>query len=140
MIYIPFLETNGRLESDIRCLSSSANTQVYLQELENALLRDRHSLVQFYDTGLNYTDICMPFFHRATLNMASLPPLLTLAICSIGAYLSDESGAREIGQLIHSHAWHQTFIVSCCSTGILFVVIIGGVILILASVFQTRPR
>jgi hypothetical protein len=82
-----------------------------LQALGDDFLGDRHSLLRLFHVGLDYADICMPIFHRHTLNLASMTTLLFLTICSLGAQVSDEYGAREIGQSIHSHVWRKTFIV-----------------------------
>jgi hypothetical protein len=81
------------------------------QELGNNILGDRLSLLRLYQLGLDYMDICMPFLHHPTLDMSSLPSLLVLAICSLGACISDEYDAREIGRMIHSHVWSKTFMV-----------------------------
>ncbi|KAH8799764.1 fungal-specific transcription factor domain-containing protein [Xylogone sp. PMI_703] len=77
--------------------------------LANDFLGDRLSLFRLFHLGLDYTEICMPFFHQPTLKMATLPPLLILAICSLGARVSDDYHARETGQLIHSHVWRRIF-------------------------------
>ncbi|KAG0649311.1 Nicotinate catabolism cluster-specific transcription factor [Hyphodiscus hymeniophilus] len=85
--------------------------KIHNQELSNDFLGDHHSMIRLFDKGLDYTDICMPIFHRPTLSIASLAPLLFLSICSLGAHVSNEYGARETGQLIHSHVWQKTLIV-----------------------------
>ncbi|RFU29581.1 hypothetical protein B7463_g6767, partial [Scytalidium lignicola] len=78
--------------------------------LANDFLGDRQSLFRLCHRGLDYTEICMPFFHQPTLKISLLPPLLILAICSLGARVSDDYHARETGQLIHSHVWRRIFI------------------------------
>jgi hypothetical protein len=85
--------------------------KTHIQELVNDHLGDPISLFRLYQLGLDYTDITMPFFHRATLDLASLPPLLILTLCSLGACVSDEYGAHGTGQLMHSHVWRRVLTV-----------------------------
>jgi hypothetical protein len=85
--------------------------RIHFQDLSNDFLGDEHSLLRLFHAGLDYADICMPIFHRHTLTIASLTPLLFLAICSLGAHVIDEYGARDTGKMIHSHVWQKTFIV-----------------------------
>ncbi|OBT73201.1 hypothetical protein VF21_08720 [Pseudogymnoascus sp. 05NY08] len=72
-------------------------------------LGDRVSLLQLYNHGLDYSNLCMPFFHRSTLKLETLPPQLILTICSLGACTNDDETIRETGKAIHTHVWRQTF-------------------------------
>lgn len=54
----------------------------------------------------------MPFFHRPTLKLDTLPPQLILTICSLGACTSADETIRETGKAIHTHVWRQIFLVS----------------------------
>lgn len=58
--------------------------------------------------ALDYCDIYMPFFHRPTLNLSRSPPVLLLALCSLGAFLSKTQEYYEVGKLLHRHVWSQT--------------------------------
>lgn len=58
--------------------------------------------------ALDYCDIYMPFFHRPTLNLSRSPPVLLLALCSLGAFLSRTQEYYEVGKLLHRHVWSQT--------------------------------
>jgi hypothetical protein len=82
-----------------------------MQELVNDHLGDPLSLFRLCHLALDYTDITMPFFHRATLKLASLSPLLILTLCSLGACVSNEYGAHGTSQLINSHVWRRVFTV-----------------------------
>ncbi|OBT65092.1 hypothetical protein VE03_05224 [Pseudogymnoascus sp. 23342-1-I1] len=81
-----------------------------LPVLTKLYLGDRVSLLQLYNHGLDYSNLCMPFFHRPTLNLENLPPQLILTICSLGACTSDDEAIRETGKAIHTHVWRQTFL------------------------------
>ncbi|KFY48609.1 hypothetical protein V495_01190 [Pseudogymnoascus sp. VKM F-4514 (FW-929)] len=81
-----------------------------LPDLTKLYLGDRASLLQLYNQGLDYSNLCMPFFHRPTLNLETLPPQLILTICSLGACTSVDENTRETGKAIHTHVWRQTFL------------------------------
>lgn len=72
-------------------------------------LGDNVSLLQLFRCGLDYLDICMPFFHRQTLKFSSLSALVILAVCSLGAYLSPIPGAHYTGKLLHKHVLRRTY-------------------------------
>ncbi|KFY06445.1 hypothetical protein V491_08624, partial [Pseudogymnoascus sp. VKM F-3775] len=81
-----------------------------LPDLPKRYLGDRVSLLQLYNHGLEYSNLCMPFFHRPTLKLETLPPQLILTICSLGACTSGDEMIRETGKAIHTHVWRQTFL------------------------------
>ncbi|OBT56684.1 hypothetical protein VE04_03559 [Pseudogymnoascus sp. 24MN13] len=81
-----------------------------LPDLAKLYLGDRVSLLQLYNHGLDYSNLCMPFFHRPTLKLETLPPLLILTICSLGACTNNDDAIRETGKAIHTHVWRQTFL------------------------------
>ncbi|KFY64612.1 hypothetical protein V496_03149 [Pseudogymnoascus sp. VKM F-4515 (FW-2607)] len=83
---------------------------VELPGLTKLYLGDRVSLLRLYNHGLDYSNLCMPFFHRPTLELETLPPQLILTICSLGACTSDDEAIRETGKTIHTHVWRQTFL------------------------------
>lgn len=80
------------------------------QDIANDFLGDKQSLFRLFQLGLDYSEICMPIFHLPTLKLSTLPAPLILAICSLGACVSDDRHARETGQLIHSHVWRRMFL------------------------------
>ncbi|KFY33449.1 hypothetical protein V494_07621 [Pseudogymnoascus sp. VKM F-4513 (FW-928)] len=81
-----------------------------LPDLTKLYLGDRVSLLQLYNYGLDYTNLCMPFFHRPTLRLDTLPPQLVLTICSLGACTNEDEAIRETGKAIHTHVWRQTYL------------------------------
>ncbi|EZF25886.1 hypothetical protein H112_01899 [Trichophyton rubrum D6] len=80
----------------------------HCSDLLNTPLKDHIRMNQILRWALDYCDIYMPFFHRPTLNLSRSPPVLLLALCSLGAFLSRTQEYYEVGKLLHRHVWSQT--------------------------------
>ena len=83
-----------------------------LQEMATLTFCNNKSLEWLFSLGLEYADVCMPFFHRPTILISSLPTLLVLAICCLGSFLFDDPESLELGALLHKHIWRSVFLVS----------------------------
>jgi hypothetical protein len=73
-----------------------------------SVLNDPSKILNALSLALDYCNVYMPLFHRSTLVLPSYHPLLLLALCGLGAFLSGTPGAYESAKMIQKHVWQQS--------------------------------
>lgn len=73
-----------------------------------SVLNDPNKILNALSLALDYCNVYMPLFHRPTLVLPSYHPLLLLALCGLGAFLSGTPGAYESAKMIQKHVWQQS--------------------------------
>ena len=53
----------------------------------------------------------MDFFHRPTLDLSTMQPVLLLAVCNLGLFLTEVPEAYETGKILHAYLWKTIFAV-----------------------------
>ncbi|KAL1957269.1 hypothetical protein VTO42DRAFT_6175 [Malbranchea cinnamomea] len=71
-------------------------------------LKDFSQTSYVFFQALDYCDIHLSLFHRPTLDLSSCPPVLCLAICCLGAFLSSVPGIHDAGKVLYKHIWSST--------------------------------
>ncbi|KFY01612.1 hypothetical protein O988_02645 [Pseudogymnoascus sp. VKM F-3808] len=65
----------------------------------NHILKDKGAIQGYFEYGLAYLDVNMPFVHVPTLHILPISSLLLLSICCLGAILNPISDAKQTARI-----------------------------------------